>query len=70
MADNNPKCTCPYNRAGDDPRCPTHGFPIIVRSHAYVPGAGTVDRGCWHQDEPDDRRRGIRCGIYRPYHLT
>ena len=25
MADNNSRCTCPYNRAGDDPHCPTHG---------------------------------------------
>lgn len=25
MADNNPQCTCPYNHAGDNPHCPTHG---------------------------------------------
>ncbi|MBU8834402.1 hypothetical protein [Mycolicibacterium goodii] len=41
---------------------------IIVRTHEFMPGArGDVD-GCWYQDNPDDRGRGERCGIYRQFH--
>ena len=42
---------------------------IIIRSHKFVPGARGDDSGCWYQDVPDVDGPGIRCGVYRQYHV-
>ena len=43
---------------------------IIVSSHSFVAGARGDESGCWHQENADERGRGVRCGVYRQGHLS
>lgn len=43
---------------------------VIVRGHTFVQGARADNDFCWYQHNPDDRGRGVRCGVHRKFHET